>query len=169
MLGWHRSHRLAKNSFPTEDRTSVASCSSKLAVVGPGNMLMKYALLDFQCRIHKGSPIIPNLSRVNPIPSILVLIPIPLWFILILSSHPHLGLHKGIFPVGVSDKILKALLPPFILATWSAHLNLLDLITLTILGEWYKLWSSSFWSHLHSPFASGSCFQKPFSCVPSLM
>ena len=41
-----------------------------------------------------------------------------------------------------------------ILAIWPAHRNNLDLITLTILGERYKLWSSSLWSLLHSPFAS---------------
>ena len=44
------------------------------------------------------------------------------------------------FPVGLPVKILKAFLPSSILATCSAHLNLLDLITLTILGERYKLW-----------------------------
>ena len=51
-------------------------------------------------------------------------------------------------------KILKALLPSSILTTWPAHLSLPDLITLTILGEWYKLQSSSLWSLLHSPFSS---------------
>ena len=54
--------------------------------------------------------------------------------ILILSSHLHLGLPKGLFPVGLPVKILKALLPSSILA-----FSLPDLITLTILGEWYKL------------------------------
>ena len=43
-------------------------------------------------------------------------------------------------------KILKALLPSSILATCPAHLNLLDLITLTILGERYKLCGSIYCS-----------------------
>jgi len=68
-----------------------------------------------------------------------------------LSSHLRLGLPKGIFPAGLPVKILKAL-PSSILATWSAHHNLLDLINLTILGDRHKLRSSSLWSLLHSPF-----------------
>ena len=71
-----------------------------------------------------------------------------------LSSHLHLGPHKGLFPVGLTVKILKALLPSYILATWPAHRNLLELITQTILGERYKLWSSLLISLLHSPFSS---------------
>ena len=49
--------------------------------------------------------------------------------------HLRRGLPKGLFPVGLPVKILKALLPSSILATCPAHPNLLDLITLTTLGE----------------------------------
>ena len=84
----------------------------------------------------------------------LVLILISLRSILTLSSHLRLGLPKCLFPVGLPVKTLIALLPFSILTTWPAHLNVLDLITLTILSERYKLWSSSFWSLLHSPFSS---------------
>ena len=58
-----------------------------------------------------------------------------------------------LFYVGLPVKILKVLLPS-ILATWPAHLNLLDLIILSILGEQYKLWFFSLWSLLHTPFSS---------------
>ena len=75
-------------------------------------------------------------------------------YILILSSHLRLCVPKGLFPVCLPVKILKELLPTSILATYPAHLCLLDLITLTILGERYTLWSSSLWSLLHSPFSS---------------
>ena len=70
-----------------------------------------------------------------------------------MTSHLCLGLPKCIFPTDLPVKIIKPLLPSSILATWHAHLNLLDLITLTILGEWYQLWSSSLWNLLHSPFS----------------
>ena len=79
----------------------------------------------------------------------LVLIPISLRPILILSSHLRIGLLKDLFPV----KILKAVQPSSILTTWSAHLNFLDVITLIILNERYKLWGS-LWNLLHSPFSS---------------
>ena len=73
---------------------------------------------------------------------------------LILSSHLRLGFPKCLFPVGVPVKILKALLPSSILATWPFHLNLLEKIALTILGEQYKLWSSPLWSRLNSLFST---------------
>ena len=107
---------------------------------------------DVECSIQKGSPIISMLNRINPIS--LINANFFKISILILSSHLRLGLPKGLFPVVLPVQILKAFLPYSILITWSAHLNLLDLITLTILGERYNLWSSSLWSLLHSPFSS---------------
>ena len=59
--------------------------------------------------------------------------------ILILSLHLRIGSPKGLFPLGLPVKILRALLPSSILATCPAHLNRLDLLTLIVLGEWYKL------------------------------
>ena len=53
--------------------------------------------------------------------------------------HSNIVLPKRLFPVDLPVKILKAFLPYSILATYPAHLNLLGLITLTILGERYKL------------------------------
>ena len=62
---------------------------------------------------------------------------ISLGSILILSSHLCLGLPKGFFPAGIPVKFLKTLLPSSIFATWPAHLSLVNLITLTVLGKWY--------------------------------
>ena len=108
-------------------------------------------LYAIQCRIHEGSPIFPILSRFNPISHIdtyffkahsnIVLPPTP-------------SLPKGVCPVGLPVKILKALLPSSILTTWPVLLSLLDLITVSILGERYRLWNPSLWSLLHCPFSS---------------
>ena len=65
-----------------------------------------------------------------------------LTLILTWSSHLLLGLPEGLFPVDLPVNILKTQLPSSILAICPAHFNLLDLITLTILGKRYKLWSS---------------------------
>ena len=48
-----------------------------------------------------------------------------------------LGLPKGLYPVGFLEN-LKALLLSSVLTTRPAHLEVLDLITLTILNERYK-------------------------------
>ena len=57
------------------------------------------------------------------------------------------------------------------ITTWPAHPNLLELTTLNMLGERYKLWNSS-WSLLHFPFASllgpNICLRILFSNILSL-
>ena len=45
---------------------------------------------------------------------------------------------RGIFHVGLPVKIMKTLVLSLILATYPAYLNLLHLISLTILDKWYK-------------------------------
>ena len=77
--------------------------------------------LEVQCRFHKGSPIIPILNWINPIPRIDIYF---LRSILILSSHIPQGPPNGLFPVGLPVRILKTLLHSSILAAWTAHLNL---------------------------------------------
>ena len=89
-----------------------------------------------------------------------VLVLTPLGSSQILYSHLCLGLPIGIFPVGLTAKILKALLSSSILSTYLAELNLLDLISLTMLFERYKILISSTphsnpsWAQI---IASGSC------------
>jgi hypothetical protein len=69
--------------------------------------------------------------------------PISLRSIFMLSSHRRLGHPSGLLPSGLPTKMLYAPLTSPMRATCPAHLILLSLITLTILGEEYKPCSSS--------------------------
>ena len=87
---------------------------------------------EVECRIHKGAPITPILSRSNPISRNGTLL-LKVYSNIVLPTMTCLC--KGLFPVGLPVKTLKALVPSIILSKWPADLNLLDLITLTILDE----------------------------------
>ena len=87
-----------------------------------------------------------SLSWASPVQSIYPYTLIPLRSILI-STHLRLDL----LPSGFPTKTLYTPLSSPTRATCLAHLILLDFITRTILGEEYKLFSSSLYNLLHSP------------------
>jgi hypothetical protein len=86
--------------------------------------------------------------------------------------------NSGLFPSGFPTNILYTFLSYPFRTTYPAHLAILDLIILIILGEEYKLWSSSLCSFLQPPvtssfsvqiFSSAPCSQTPSDCVPNLL
>jgi hypothetical protein len=88
--------------------------------------------------------------------------PISLRFILILYSHIRQRLPSGLFTSGFPSKLLNALLFYSIRASCPVHFILLDLINLIVLGEEYKLWSSSLCSFLQPPVTSSLFGQNIF-------
>jgi hypothetical protein len=103
------------------------------------------------CRVCRSPP----LNRVTWIQSISSY-PIHVCFILILFSHLLLDLPNGVFPSGFPAKIPHAFSIAPMYATWPAHLSLLDVIFLIILGE------------EHTRYYSFSVFSSPLLRYPAL-
>jgi hypothetical protein len=93
--------------------------------------------------VQKSLPVIPILNQMNPVCSI--------------TLHPlilHLPLPSSLFPSNFLTQTVYTFLITFMCAACSSHFILLDLINLTISGEYNILWSSSFCIFLHLPIPS---------------
>lgn len=84
----------------------------------------------FSNDIHSNNPQVPIQGR-----PVSILPYHPLGFIFILASHLHLRLPSCLLPSGFHTKLLHAYLFVPKYTTCPAHLNLLDMITLTVLGK----------------------------------
>jgi hypothetical protein len=98
-------------------------------------------------RVHKSPPLV----QINPVH---ITPPISLRSVLILSTNLCLSLPHGLFSSDFPISVLHAFLFSPIRVTRPTHLILLDLVTMIILGEEYKLQSSS--KHLLNMNEEGS-------------
>ena len=121
---------------PSMNQIIINSHSSK------NNYVLDLWNMEVYCCIYKGSPL--KLNRNNSSYSLAIS-----WkSIQILYSNLRLHPARSLIPIGSSVKMLWVFVPSCILKEIPPYLNIPDLIILNILGERYKLWSSSLWKLL---------------------